>query len=55
MKHVALWNDLSNKCSVTVRNSLTGQTISVPVRVRIVGKDMKQVFNGELRNNFDNN
>ncbi|KAK6725579.1 hypothetical protein RB195_004101 [Necator americanus] len=45
VKSAALWSDLSEKCSVTVENSITGQTIHIPVRVRIVGQAAKQVYN----------
>lgn len=47
IKSAALWSDLSEKCSVSIENSLTGQTIHVPVRIRIVGQAAKQVYNGK--------
>ncbi|PIO72522.1 hypothetical protein TELCIR_05552 [Teladorsagia circumcincta] len=45
IKSAALWSDLSEKCSVTIENSVTGQTIHIPVRIRIVGQAAKQVYN----------
>ncbi|KAL6733074.1 hypothetical protein Aduo_003759 [Ancylostoma duodenale] len=45
VKLAALWNDLSQKCSVKVENGITEQKIYVPVRIRIVGQAAKQVYN----------
>ncbi|KJH46383.1 bacterial group 2 Ig-like protein [Dictyocaulus viviparus] len=44
IKSAALWSELSEKCLVTIENSLTGQSIHIPVRVRIVGQAAKQVY-----------
>ncbi|KAK6042383.1 hypothetical protein COOONC_20112, partial [Cooperia oncophora] len=35
----------SEKCSVTIENGVTGQTVHIPVRIRIVGQAAKQVYN----------
>ncbi|KAK6049402.1 hypothetical protein COOONC_13094, partial [Cooperia oncophora] len=45
IKSAALWSDLSEKCSVTIENGVTGQTVHIPVRIRIVGQAAKQVYN----------
>nr|CDJ92849.1 Bacterial Ig domain containing protein [Haemonchus contortus] len=52
IKSAALWSDLSQKCSVTIENSVTGQIVHVPVRIRIVGQAAKQVYNALDSANF---
>ncbi|VDL80353.1 unnamed protein product [Nippostrongylus brasiliensis] len=44
VKAAALWSDLSEKCALTVENTVTGQSVRVPVRIRIVGQAAKQVY-----------
>uniref|UniRef100_A0A0K0D4Q6 Transmembrane protein n=1 Tax=Angiostrongylus cantonensis TaxID=6313 RepID=A0A0K0D4Q6_ANGCA len=44
IKSAALWSELSEHCLITVENSVTGQSIQIPVRVRIVGQAAKQVY-----------
>ncbi|KAJ1356187.1 hypothetical protein KIN20_013852 [Parelaphostrongylus tenuis] len=44
IKSAALWSELSENCLITVENRVTGQSIHVPVRIRIVGQAAKQVY-----------
>uniref|UniRef100_A0A1I7WPD1 BIG2 domain-containing protein n=1 Tax=Heterorhabditis bacteriophora TaxID=37862 RepID=A0A1I7WPD1_HETBA len=45
IKSAAMWSELWDRCAVTVENKLTGQKISVPVRVKLVGEAAKHVYN----------
>ncbi|VDM58044.1 unnamed protein product [Angiostrongylus costaricensis] len=44
IKSAALWSELSEHCLITVENGVTGQSIQIPVRVRLVGQAAKQVY-----------
>ncbi|WKX87927.1 hypothetical protein Q1695_007941 [Nippostrongylus brasiliensis] len=52
VKAAALWSDLSEKCALTVENTVTGQSVRVPVRIRIVGQAAKQVYKALDSNGF---
>ncbi|CAL2028956.1 unnamed protein product [Caenorhabditis brenneri] len=45
IKSAALFTEHAKKCQVTVENTLTGQTIRVPVTVQLLDETAKQVFN----------
>lgn len=54
VKSAALFTEHARKCQITVENTVTGQTVRVPVTVQLLDETAKQVFNAlESRGLFD--
>ncbi|CAI4228538.1 unnamed protein product [Auanema sp. JU1783] len=52
IKSATVWNNLLDKCALTVTNKLTGQESQIPVRVKLVGKASKHVYEALESNGF---